>query len=647
MKRLLLFLTVFCSFLGFAQLETATSSDYGIDLTIDRERIINFHSVIDVQKDASIFVTELIKVHSEGNDIKRGIFRSLPTSRNLNGSSHKVKYDIVSVKKNGAKEDYHTESEGGFLKIYIGQKEVILSPGEYEYEIKYSAKNQIGFFDQYDELYWNVNGAEWGFDIENISAKVNLPQGANILQNACYTGAIGGKESNCSGKVVGDQSIEWTGNPLAAHENLTIAVGFTKGVILQPPPPTFLEKYGIAIFLALVMLGLFVTGYNTWRKYGVDPVKPTVYPQFNVPDNMSPAALGYLKFESFKDSYLTASLVNLAIKGFIQIVEEESSSFFGMSKSKTFKVNKLKEPDQSLPKEEIAVMNNLFQNRDVVNFDSQYDSKVEHTVDDYKANLLYQFKDFLTAGNNSKLVIAPALIVFGVFIASFIFSNWINDTMTFAGFGMFGLAFIAIFGVIVYAVLNNVKNAGCLIAAILIFFFPFIGGIILFMFVADLDFNSKACIGFLGIGIIYLIIFKILIKRPSEEKLRIQSLIDGFKMYMGAAENEQLKFHNSPKMTPEIFEKYLPYAMVLGVDDIWGKKFEAALAAMAIGYTSSWYMGSMLNMNSFGSALNSSLTNSISSGSTAPSSSGSSSSSGSGGGGFSGGGGGGGGGGGW
>ena len=65
--------------------------------------------------------------------------------------------------------------------------------------------------------------------------------------------------------------------------------------------------------------------------------------------------------------------------------------------------------------------------------------------------------------------------------------------------------------------------------------------------------------------------YRYLIKRPSEEKLRKQSLIDGFKMYMGAAENEVIKFHNPPQMTPAIFETYLPYAMVLGVDKIWGK----------------------------------------------------------------------------
>ena len=140
-------------------------------------------------------------------------------------------------------------------------------------------------------------------------------------------------------------------------------------------------------------------------------------------------------------------------------------------------------------------------------------------------------------------------------------------------------------------------------------------------------------------------IYQYVIKRPSEEKLRQKSLIEGFKMYMGAAENEQLKFHNPPQMTPQVFETLLPFAMVLGVDDIWGEKFDTMVKNMANGteYVHAWYVGSSINHLSFGNTLNSSLTNSIRSASTQPSSS----SSGSGGGGFSGGGGGGGGGGGW
>jgi uncharacterized membrane protein len=140
-----------------------------------------------------------------------------------------------------------------------------------------------------------------------------------------------------------------------------------------------------------------------------------------------------------------------------------------------------------------------------------------------------------------------------------------------------------------------------------------------------------------------MVLYQYLIKQPSKEKLRKQSLIDGFKMYMGAAENEQLKFHNPPQMTPQVFETLLPFAMVMGVDQIWGQKFDELLKKTAAEYQNTWYYGGVMNHYAFANTLNSSLTQSIQSASTKPSSS----SSGSGGGGFSGGGGGGGGGGGW
>ncbi|MFP3836019.1 DUF2207 domain-containing protein, partial [Chryseobacterium sp. SIMBA_028] len=85
---------------------------------------------------------------SLGNNIKRGIYRALPLSRNLNKKTQKVKYDIISIKKDGAEEDYHKEIEDGFLKIYVGNKDVILSPGDYTYQIQYKTKDQIGFFDK-------------------------------------------------------------------------------------------------------------------------------------------------------------------------------------------------------------------------------------------------------------------------------------------------------------------------------------------------------------------------------------------------------------------------------------------------------------------------------------------------------------------
>lgn len=613
------------------------------------ERILSFHSDITVNKDASLLVTETISVYSNGDQIKRGIFRTLPLKRNLNGKSQKVKYKILSVRKNGVDEHYKEENGGSDLRIYLGQEDVLLDPGTYTYEIQFTATNQIGFFKNYDELYWNVNGTQWDFTAEEVSAVVHLPEGVSMIQNSCYTGEYGSNESNCNFQKISDREFSWTAKNLGANENLTIAVGFTKGFIPPPPPPSFFEKYGVITLLSLAFLGLLFYSYTSWKKYGIDPPKPVVYPQFNVPEDFSPASLGYIKNEEYKSEFITASIVNLAIKGFLQIKETENSGFLGFGKSKTFEIIKLKEPDQTIPKEEIVIMNGLLGKNSSLKLDGKYNSKVESAVDNFKANLKHQHEKLLNEGNNLKKLLIPISLVCGAYWIGLLISFYFDQELgPFIG-GIFGFVlFSVVFIVLVFAV-KTVKMSGCFIGVGIYFLISIFGSLIT-VFIGKSDafslifpFSYKICYIFILLSFGVLLLYQYLIKRPSEEKLRQQSLIEGFKMYMGAAENEQLKFHNPPKITPEVFEKLLPFAMVMGVDAIWGKKFEQAMLASAVVYTQSWYIGNHMSFGSFGNQLNSSLTNSMQSSSTQPSSSGS----GSGGGGFSGGGGGGGGGGGW
>lgn len=636
-KFLLLFYLLFFT-LAFSQEEDSVKDSKG-----GTERIISFHSDINVDKKSGLSVTEDIKVHSLGINIKRGIYRALPLSRNLNNKTQKVKYNIISVKKDGVEEDYHEETGDGYLKIYVGNKDVVLSPGDYKYEIKYKTENQIGFFDKYDEIYWNVNGNVWDFAIDTISAKVTLPEGTKILQNSCYTGSYGNNAQNCSSKVLSDNSMEWSAINLGAHEGLTIAVGFQKGIMIPPPPPTFLEKYGILIGGIIIFLGLLLYYYSTWRKYGVDPDKPTVYPQFNVPENLSPASLGYLQDENFKNKFVTASIVNLAVKGYVKIIEGEDSGILGFFNTKTFTVNKLKEADQSLPKEEISLMNTLFTGNDMVKFDGKYNSKIENVVNSFKGALQFQHDTFLNEGNNYGKLVIPILLISVVYALGLFISYRIDPEVE----KIIGGVFIYVVSLVIFCVVAFLANRISWKFLIPVPFFVILGiiGFIRVRHDSTDGINFSVCYFFIMVGFTSLMIYQYIIKRPSEEKLRKKSLIEGFKMYMGAAENEQLKFHNPPQMTPQVFETLLPFAMVLGVDQIWGQKFDAMLKNMANGteYVSTWYVGSAINYYTFGNVLNSSLTHSIQSASTQPSSSGS----GSGGGGFSGGGGGGGGGGGW
>jgi len=137
------------------------------------------------------------------------------------------------------------------------------------------------------------------------------------------------------------------------------------------------------------------------------------------------------------------------------------------------------------------------------------------------------------------------------------------------------------------------------------------------------------------------------IDAPTNEGRAVLDRIAGFKQYLSITERERLDRMNPPEDTPELFERYLPYAIALGVENRWADRFAGVLAAAAVeGHQGfGWYSGSSDPWNNpgrFADSVGASLASTISSASTAPGSS-----SGSGGGGSSGGGGGGGGGGGW
>ncbi len=608
------------------------------------EHILSFDSDIILEKSGKVTITEKIRVYAAGYNIRRGIFRTLPRWRNLNNLRKRVKYDITSVQRDGQKEAFHTESSNDNLVIYFGSKNRQLETGVHEYVLTYETENQVGFFDTYDEFYWNVNGTMWDFATDRVSARLHLPEGATILQSSCYTGSYGNTNQQCSKDKESASTISFIANGLEQNEGLTIAVGFNKGVIAAPPPPTLLEKFGIPLLLLFSAVGFLLYFYLTWNKYGGDPEKPVVYPQFNPPAEISPASLGFIKDEYYHSQLISASLVNLAVKGYVKIIEKDNR-VLGIFGSTSYNIEKLKDSDDTLPTEEKQLMDKLFGGkRTQVSFDGTYRSYVENAVSNFQANLKYQHQTFLNKGNNTKLAVTPLLLMIGlVALCVFLIQAFDLAEISFFLLGVTavplliaGVVLVALFGRSVWPKIMY----GIVSVVLIIAFFSF-GNLV------SASLNVQALFGFIIFSFITLVLYSYLIKRPSPEKLEMQTLIEGFKMYLSAAEEKTLQFHNPPKLTPEVFEKMLPYAMVLGVEKIWGEKFQSELAKSAVGgsaeYHSGWFIGNSITNMHFASALNQSLTSSIASTATQPSSSGS----GSVGGGFSGGGGGGGGGGGW
>ena len=555
------------------------------------ERVLSFHSDIKVDTSSVITVKESIKIYATGTVFKRGIRRTIPIERiDSLGNKSKLDYKILSVEKDGKVSKYHTEKGSGEITIFVGEKSVFLNEGEYDYTITYRMSGQIGFFGNYDEIYWNVNGFKWDLPFDQVSSQITLPAGGKIIQNSCYTGRYGSNSANCSSTILSDKSIRFSVDNISAGENLTISVGFNKGLVHRPPPPpppTFFQKFGALILGSLMsFLLLFYYGF-TWLKFGIDPVKPTVFPQFDVPEKMTPASVGMMDKQRYYGDLITGSILNLAVKGYIKIEEDVEKYIFGLFKTKRFIIHKVKEDSGMINNEESVLLSKLFSETSTLILEGKYDKKVESAVIAFKASLKKQHHRLIYEGFNLKFWLVPILAMIAyVFLFIFLASKYFegdNDVLVF--------------------------------------------------------------LSFIVVNIVFFLIYQYLIRKPAVEKLRLKSIIEGFKMYMSAAEEKQIAHFNPPDLTPDIFEKLLPYALVLGAEDIWGEKFQNLIDKSMIdkNYQPIWYTGNIGNFSTFNHSLNSSLSNSISSSATPPSSSGS----GSGGGGFSGGGGGGGGGGGW
>ncbi len=153
------------------------------------ERILRFVSDVAVERNGDLAVTETIAVQAEGRDIRRGILRDFPTSyRRRDGARVEVGFDVQSVTRDGAPENWVTERLSNGVRVRIGSADRLLSTGRHEYVIRYRTTRQIGFFADYDELYWNATGTGWTFPIDQAEARITLPEAVPFRQTAFYTG---------------------------------------------------------------------------------------------------------------------------------------------------------------------------------------------------------------------------------------------------------------------------------------------------------------------------------------------------------------------------------------------------------------------------------------------------------------------------
>ncbi len=292
------------------------------------ERILSYHSDILVRADGWIEVTETIKVRAEGQQIRRGIFRDYPVRyKDAFGNNVKVLYEPQSVLRNGNSEEFNSESRGTNVRTYFGSANRMLTNGDHTYTYRYDAGRMLGYFEDYDELYWNVTGNGWDFPIDSASASVSfefeVPQDQVIpFAYVGPFGAEGGRGYAATFTRSGGVNFQ-VRRPLALREGLTIAVRWPKGIIV-PPSDTqkliWLLSDNLNLLVALGGLLAMLSYYiPVWQNYGKDPVPGVVATMYEPPEGFSPGSLRYIEKMGYDNDVMTAAVVSLAVKGYLRI----------------------------------------------------------------------------------------------------------------------------------------------------------------------------------------------------------------------------------------------------------------------------------------------------------------------------------------
>ncbi|HSW99617.1 MAG TPA: DUF2207 domain-containing protein [Patescibacteria group bacterium] len=525
-------------------------------------------------------------------DSNHGLLRAIPDKY----KNHRLQLHVNRVDSTtGAPVKYTKYTQNGNTVLKIGDPTRTVT-GNQEYTIDYTVHNVMTFYGDHDELYWDINGDQWNQPFGTVRVMLHLPGDLRLSDQRpiCYTGSFGSQARSCFVERPNSRTIiSQTTAVLGVNETLSLVAGFQKGYFRPSTWYDTLDEYrDAAIAFAVPFFVLGGTAALFWFRHGRDPKgRGTIIPEYDAPDSLSPIEVGTVIDFKTDNKDITATIIDLAIRRYITIVEQKKDR--ALRKALTVYTLRLTNPDFSkLSEFETVIMTHLFTNPTAgQEVDLSY---MKYKLASVATQLRQQLRKSLLDRDYfgaSMFTMRRALSAMGILIALLLLAGMSS------AFGSLTAWWVG-------------ATAGLIVAGLFL----------------------SQC------------------GRRTEKGVAANDHIKGLKMYLQVAEAERIKMLQSPNApyaakatgptrTVELFEKLLPYAMVLGVEQQWAKQFEDIYRTPPDWYSGNWNTFSVLY---FTSSLTSGIGNSVDTAFASPSSS---SSSGFGGG--AGGGGGGGGGGGW
>jgi len=327
-------------------------------------RIHNFHAEIVVMPDSSIDVTETIGVEFIGSF--QGIYRTIPIEYNGPGGFNYSLYignvgATDGADGQGAPLRIEKTRQGGNLqfKIYVPDASDVTR----SISLHYHVRNGLRFFDDHDELYWNVTGTEWTAPIEEASALIIFPVGVTGLHATDYTGAFGSREQNAQVEVVGSNVDVRTTQPLEFREGLTVVAGWDKGFVHAPTSSEDVTEFLESNWPLFAPIFAFLVMFWLWYTRGRDPEEGAVVVQYEPPTGLTPGEVGTLVDDNVSMRDVTATIVDLAVRGFLSIEERDSKHLMGLYSNTEYVFHRKKQPSEwaGAKPHELLLLSGIFQ----------------------------------------------------------------------------------------------------------------------------------------------------------------------------------------------------------------------------------------------------------------------------------------------
>jgi len=538
-----------------------TFKNPGVALADNSEAIESFEDEIVIQQNGSLLVTEKI-VYNFGSHQKHGIFRYIPFKFK---DAPQLEINLVDVKDEaGRAYPYSLSTEKGVFYLKIGDPNSLVS-GLKTYIIQYEVANALLGYQDYDELYWNVTGNDWSVPIKSAKAAVVLPAPLKVAW-FCFTGYTNQTNKNCSAYRDPSNDLKMifsATRSLNAKEGLTIGLQFDKGYVnsvsiskvqnVKASKDSIEEESWGEFITVLLLFGsyLWVIGIvlrltGQVRTKTKKPVLPSelknrpIAVEYQPPDNLSPLEIGMLIDRQVNINDLCAIVIDLARRGYLKIRYKGDPSQ-NKPKVKDFELIKLKDGSELTSKAEKMTLELLFSTGDTVNLSdlkNPESSKIATILEiaDKETEKNLQSRDYFDPEGKKKAENLNSIVNLLLLVLGFCLVIPPGGRI---------MWFLTMPGLLVYAGIFIVVDIVLLL---------------------------------LGITV------RRLISKLTPHGLEVFSKVLGFKEFLELTDLDKLKLLNAPELKPEIFERFLPYAIALGIEDKWTQKFQKILNAPP-----SWY----------------------------------------------------------